>query len=147
MSTRQKFGVYLPKDLLDELEKVMSDAGIESRSKLVQEAIRMFLIEQRWKLAGKVAGVIGLVYDHTVKSVDDMLTDIQHRYLDVVIAALHVHLDPVKCMLIIVVRGDTNRIKSLYGELMRVDGVLLIRPVLLSAEDGSSMRGTGITSA
>ncbi len=147
MSTRQKFGVYLPKDLLDELEKVMSDAGIESRSKLVQEAIRMFLIEQRWKLAGKVAGVIGLVYDHTVKSVDDMLTDIQHRYLDVVIAALHVHLDPVKCMLIIVVRGDTNRIKSLYGELMRVDGVLLIRPVLLSAEDGSSMRETGITSA
>ncbi len=143
MSTRQKFGVYLPKDLLDELEKVMSDAGIESRSKLVQEAIRMFLIEQRWKLAGKVAGVIGLVYDHTVKSVDDMLTDIQHRYLDVVIAALHVHLDPVKCMLIIVVRGDTNRIKSLYGELMRVDGVLLIRPVLLSAEDGSSMREQG----
>jgi len=134
LSTRQKFGIYIPKDLLDELEKVMSDTGIESRSKLVQEALRMFLVEQRWKLAGKATGVIGLIYDHSVGNVDERLTDIQHKYLDIVVAALHIHLDLLRCMLLIVVRGDTARIKNLYSELMRVDGVLLIRPLLLSAE-------------
>ncbi len=129
-----RFGIYLPKDLLEELEKIMSDINIKSKSKLVQEALRMFIVEQKWRLAGKATGVIGLVYDHTVHEVDEKVTDVQHKYLDVVVAALHVHLDPVRCMLLIVVRGDTSKIKELYKELMGIDGVLLIRPLLLATE-------------
>ncbi len=134
MSSGSKFGVYIPKDLLEELEKVMSDINIKSKSKLVQEALRMFIVEQKWRLAGRAVGVLGLVYDHTIHEVDEKVTDIQHKYLDIVVAALHVHLDPIRCMLLIVVRGDTNRIKDLYRELMGIDGILLIRPLLLASE-------------
>jgi len=134
LSSGSRFGIYLPKDLLEELEKIMSDTNIKSKSRLVQEALRMFVVEQRWRLAGRAAGVLGLVYDHTVHEVDEKVTDIQHKYLDIVVAALHVHLDPVRCMLLIVVRGDTTRIKDLYRELMGIDGVLLVRPLLLATD-------------
>ena len=128
-----KFGVYLPEDLLKELEECMKSIGIYSKSKVVQEALRLFIAEHRWRTRGYVAGVIGVLYNHNADHVDEELTDIQHRFLDVIISALHIHLDRERCMLIIAVRGDTERIKELMNEIASVKGVLLTRPLLLEA--------------
>lgn len=126
-----KFGVYLPEDLARELEECMDIIGIKSKSKIIQEALRLFIIEHRWKAAGKASGIIGIIYDHEVKGVDELLTDIQHDYLDVIITTMHVHLDKRKCMLAIIVKGDTNKIKELLSNIMKIKGVLVARPMLL----------------
>ena len=126
-----KFGVYLPEDLARELEECMDITGIKSKSKIIQEALRLFIIEHRWKAVGKASGIIGIIYDHEVKGVDELLTDIQHDYLDVIITTIHVHLDKRKCMLAIIVKGDTNRIKELLNNIMKIKGVLVARPMLL----------------
>ncbi len=129
--SKTKFGVYVPDELLRDLELCMKTTGIKSKSKLVQEALRLFIAEHRWKLAGKAVGIIGVVYNHDVGHVDEELTDLQHEFLDVIVSTVHVHLDKEKCMLAIIVRGDTNRIKNLLNEIMKLRGVLIARPLLL----------------
>ena len=128
-----RFGIYLPGELAEELEKIMRERGIRNRSRIVQEAIRMFVNEHKWRKHGRVCGVIGVVYNHEVSGVDEKLTDIQHEFLDTIVSTLHVHLDREKCLLAIVVRGESDRVKKLIGLLEGIKGVLLTRTMLLEA--------------
>ncbi|MET1160114.1 MAG: CopG family ribbon-helix-helix protein [Thermoprotei archaeon] len=134
MSRPVKFGVYLPEELASELEELSRNLGIKSKSRIVQEALRLFITEHRWRTRGSVCGAIGVLYNHEIKGVDEKLTDIQHKYLDVIIATVHVHLDPEKCMLLIVTRGSSDRVRDLVRDISGIRGVLLTRTVLLESE-------------
>lgn len=131
----KKFGVYIPEDLSKEIEDCMKVLGLKSKSKLVQEALRSFILEHRWRIKGRVAGIIGVVYNHEVKGVDEELTDIQHNFLDIINSALHIHLDRERCMLVIVVRGSSEKIKDLLNRIVGTRGVLIARPMLLAPEE------------
>lgn len=131
MSKPRKFGVYIPEELAGDLEKCMRVTGIRSRSAVVREALRLFVAEHAWEAAGRAAGVIGVLYDHGVKGVDEELTDIQHRYLDEIVATVHVHLTERECMLAIIVRGEVPRLRQLVSRIESVKGVMLVRPMIL----------------
>ncbi|ADM27075.1 transcriptional regulator NikR, CopG family [Ignisphaera aggregans DSM 17230] len=130
-----KFGVYIPEDIAMELEDIMKSMGIDNKSKVIQEALRVFVLENKWYFTKSVAGSIAILYNHDVDEVDEKLTDIQHEYIDIIKASMHVHLDEKKCMLLIAVKGESSKIKELIGKLHTIRGVLLIRHVLLSLED------------
>jgi len=129
-----RFGVYIPDDLARELDRIMRELGVKNRSKIVQEALRMYVNEYQWRRHGRVCGVLGVVYNHEVKGVDEKLTDIQHDFLDVIISTLHIHLDREKCMLAIAVRGESERVKKLINLIEGIRGVLLTKTMLLEAE-------------
>jgi len=129
-----RFGVYVPEDLLSKLDQCARSLGIGSRSRLVQEALRLLVSEYGWRGSGRSTGIIGVVYNHEVEGVDEALTDVQHGFLDVIVAVLHVHLDREKCLLAIVVKGDSSRIKRLLSKLLGLKGVLTARPLLLEAQ-------------
>lgn len=130
----KKFGIYLPTDLANELDRCMRLLGFRSKSRLFQEALRLFIAEHRWELTGNAVGIIGVVYDHSVKHADEQLTHVQHDFIDIIVSTMHVHLDKKKCMLIIAIRGNTARIKELIRKITEVRGVLVTRPVLLASE-------------
>ena len=130
----RKFGVYLTDELYEKLQEYMDKLGIRSKSKLLQEALRLFIVEHQWKLGGNVVGLIGIVYDHEYPDVDNRLTDVQHRYISLIVSTVHIHLDKRKCMLAIIVRGDAEKIRKLLNDLMNIRGVLLTRQILLPVE-------------
>jgi len=129
-----RFGVYIPADVLNELDFVMQKLGVKSRSRIVQEALRLFINEYKWRFSQKVHGIIGVVYDHNVSGVDDELTDIQHEYLENIISTIHIHLTRDKCMLIIVMKSEGDRLYELVSRLINTRGVLLVRPMVLEVE-------------
>ncbi len=130
-----KFGVYIPKELANDLERFMKALGISSKSALVREALKLFIIEHEWKVAKEAVGIVGVIYNHEVRGVDEELTNIQHDFLDIIVSTLHVHLSKEKCMLAIAVRGDAEKIKHLIGRLSIVKGVEITRPLLLAVEE------------
>jgi len=130
----QRFGIYIPRELLRELEEIMRAIGARSKSKVIQEALRTFIAEQKWKTAGKAVGIIGVVYNHDVDDIDAKLTDIQHQFLDIIVSTLHVHLDRERCLLAIVVKGDASRVRDLYNTILGLDGVISARPMLLAID-------------
>ena len=133
--TRLKSGIYIPEELLTRAEKLMKQLNIKSRSKLVQEALKLFISENMWRLKGRAAGVIGVVYRHEVKNIDKQLTEIQHEHLNIIPSALHIHLDKERCMLIIAVRGPVNEISKMIGKIYNLKGVEVVRPLLLASEE------------
>ncbi|MEZ0393690.1 MAG: CopG family ribbon-helix-helix protein [Desulfurococcaceae archaeon] len=126
-----RVGVYIPAELADSLEEIVRGEGLPSISRAVQEALRLYVAERSWRAGGEVVGAIGLVYDHEVAGADEALTDVQHRYLDVIASTVHVHLDERNCLLVIVVRGDAGRVRSLLGDVEGIRGVKAARLMIL----------------
>jgi CopG family nickel-responsive transcriptional regulator len=127
-----KFGIYLQKELIKEIDEIMMSSSIRNRSKLIQEALRLFIVENRWVTSAEVVGSISILYDHSITNIDEMLTDIQHIFRDVVISSMHVHLDENRCMLVIAVKGSSQRVKEFLDKVRMLKGTLIVRHTLLS---------------
>ncbi|MCC6046766.1 MAG: CopG family ribbon-helix-helix protein [Desulfurococcaceae archaeon] len=129
-----KFGVYLDEELCLELKRLVEGGGYRVRSRIIQEALRLYMAESLWReVGGYVVGSLNVLYNHEVEGVDARLTDVQHEYADVVVSALHVHLDPRTCLLVIAVRGTSERVRELVKNLEKISGVLLVRPIVVLA--------------
>ncbi|MEM2021996.1 MAG: CopG family transcriptional regulator, partial [Zestosphaera sp.] len=81
-----KFGVYIPEELMYDLKNCMKALGVDNKSLVIREALRLFITEHKWRVGGLILGAIGVVYDHEVNETDVQLTDIQHEYLSEIIS-------------------------------------------------------------
>lgn len=123
-----KTGVAIPEEVMKEFEDLARTLGYGSRSRAFQDAVQLFIATNRWvESKGYVAGCIVVIYDHEEHGVEDSLTNIQHSYLKIVSAAMHVHLSNTKCMLIIALKGDVETVRKLYSELSKVRGITHIQ--------------------
>jgi len=126
-----RVGVYIPKDLAEKLTEIMKDLGVDTISRVVQESVRLFIAEHSWRIGGEVVGAVGVLYDHEVDHVDEELTDVQHRFLPIVVSSIHVHLDEKNCLLVVIVKGSSNSIKELVNSIEKIKGVKLVRLMLM----------------
>jgi len=104
METVSRFSISLDKQLLRELDRMCREKGYNNRSL-------------------EIAGSITLVYDHHKHHLQELLTDLQHEHRDVIISALHCHLDHDNCLEVLAVRGKAADIKKLADELIAAKGV------------------------
>ncbi len=119
-----RFSVSLNKRLLQELDHMCREKGYDNRSLAIADMVRAHLVEHRQQMGkGEIAGSITLVYDHHKHHLQDLLTDLQHEHREVIISALHCHLDHDNCLEILAVRGKAADIKRLADELIAARGV------------------------
>src|SRR5262249_43091290 len=74
-----------------------------------------------------------LIYDHHAGRVAERLTELQHLHLNRVVTTTHVHLDPRRCLEVILLRGSAKLIRELADTLIGTKGVETGRLVLASA--------------
>ena len=127
----ERISFSTPPALLKQFDDSLRTLGYEDRSKALQIAMRNFITEYAWKReAGKSGGgAILLAYDHSSHGLQETLTDIQHRFRSVVNSTTHIHLDETRCMEIISVRGQIDRIQGLAKDIMKKRGVTQLRAV------------------
>jgi len=125
-----RISVSIPPDLLEKFDLTMRRMGIRDRSKAIQTAMRSFITEFEFGQAeGEGAGAIIILFDHTVRGLEDALTDIQHDHRDVISSTMHVHLDERNCLEILAVKGKAELIKNLSQKISGVRGVKQIKLV------------------
>jgi len=125
-------GISLPEELVKELESLIDVLGYRSRSKAIADAIQLFIGSHRWQgMKGEVAGALVILFDHTQGHVEDQVTDIQHDFLDVISATMHIHLSGRYCLEIVGVRGDVTKIKELYSKLAKLRGIKSLQVLLI----------------
>lgn len=129
-----RIGVSLPKNLLDEFDRVIAIRGYSSRSEAIRDAIRAYLLEYKWleKEQGTVVGAVSLVYDHTAKGINDAIVETQHEFCSYINATVHLHLGSEQCLEIILVKGDIAEIRKLIDKLTSLRGVLNVKFVTAS---------------
>lgn len=129
MVDMDRISISLPTKLLGEFDEIITDRGYASRSEAIRDSIRDYIIKHKWihSLEGERAGTISVIYDHHASDVMEKLTTIQHDYLDLIVATLHMHLDHDHCMEIILVKGDASVIKELTDKLTSQKGVKQVK--------------------
>ena len=131
-----KTGVTLDEEVLEKLNRFMDVMGYTNRSRVINEALNIYIVERSALLEkGSAVGILAIIYDHHASNIEHEMTHIQHDYLDIIISTLHVHLDKVNCLQVIVVRGKISKIKSLIVHLEHQRGIKILRHILSRIED------------
>ena len=119
-----RFSVAMSGDLLSQLDEMTKTNGYASRSHAIAASVRNSLVEH-YSHMGKheIAGTVTLVYDHHTRNIKALLTAIQHDHGDLIIAAMHVHLDHHNCMEVLAVRGRADAVKTVADKLIAAKGV------------------------
>ena len=79
-------------------------------------------------------GTVTLIYDHDARLLPEKLTDIQHDHHEVIISALHAHLDQNSCLEVVVLRGKSRAVQQLADRLISTKGVQHGRLVMSAPE-------------
>jgi CopG family nickel-responsive transcriptional regulator len=123
-----------PPDLLEEFDQTTKVMGYKSRSKAIQDVMKALVVQHKWMSdeKGTRVGVLVVVYNHHMRNLQEMLTEIQHEYRDIICSSMHLHLDEQMCLEAIAVRGKVNQIRQLSNKLGSKRGVQYVRPTILS---------------
>lgn len=124
MTDLVRFGVSIPEDLLDKFDELISSKGYTNRSEAIRDLIRDRLVEDQWsESATEVVGTVTVVYNHEQSDLAQKLTSIQHQKHDLIISALHIHLDAHNCLEVLVMKGTSDHVRKAGEELISTRGV------------------------
>ena len=115
----------LPSDLLGQLDAMIAERGLPSRSQLIAELIRHALAEHE-ALArpnGILAGTITLVYGGDRGAVRQQLAQTQADFLKEIISSQHIFLEGDQSLEVLLVQGPAERLEALRDALRALRGV------------------------
>ena len=122
--TVSRFSISMPGRLVEQLDTLVKAKGYANRSQAVADMVRDRLVEYHSHLGTQeIAGTITLVYDHHKHHIQALLTDIQHDHGELIISALHVHLDHQNCLEVLAVRGRADAVMAAADQLIAAKGV------------------------
>ena len=111
--------------LLKAFDRVIGRRGYKTRSEAIRDLVRQELVRSQWEAGTEeVAATLTLVYDHTSHDLTHHLTQTQHRHLDAIQSALHLHLNERYCLEVIVLRGKPAQVRKIADSLISTRGVV-----------------------
>jgi CopG family nickel-responsive transcriptional regulator len=134
MSKITRIGVTIPLELLKDFDEIINKMGYESRSKAIQDAVRLYVSERKWiKDENTIqTGIILMVYDHDVKGLESELTETQHEHASLITSTLHIHISERDCLEAIAVKGKASEIHHLSDELTTRRGVKILKTTIVT---------------
>jgi CopG family nickel-responsive transcriptional regulator len=133
-STLARLSVSLPAELLDELDAMVAERELPSRSQMIAELIRHALAEHSEITPGAVlAGTITLIYRADRGQTRQALALTQTAYLKEVISSQHVFLEDDQSLEVLLVQGPSERLNALCDDLRKIRGVKQLKLVTTRA--------------
>lgn len=124
-----RLSMSLPSELYHQLDVMVKERGLPSRSQLIAELIRNALADHGEQIHpdALLAGTISLVYRASSGRVREALVQTQHAYLKETISAQHVFLEDDQSLEVLLVQGPAARLRDLCDALRKVRGVQQLR--------------------
>lgn len=130
-----RLSMSLPAELFRQLDMMVEERGLPSRSQLIAELIRHALAEHEalTRPEDMLAGTITLVYRGNRGRVRQQLAETQVDYLKEVISSQHVFLEDDQSLEVLLVQGPAVRLKELCDALRSIRGVNQLQLVTTTA--------------
>lgn len=124
-STLARLSMSLPADLSRDLDKMVEERGLPTRSQLIAELIRNELAEHGAEAHPQalLAGTITLVYRGDMGRTRHQLAQTQSDYLKEVISSQHIFLEDDQSLEVLLVQGPATQLRDLCDALRKVRGV------------------------
>jgi Predicted transcriptional regulators containing the CopG/Arc/MetJ DNA-binding domain and a metal-binding domain len=126
-------GVTFPEDLLQDFDGITKNMGYHSRSKAIQDVIRLFVTERSWMQKddnAKHSGVILAVYEYDAHGLDAELTESKYNHKSIVTSSMLIHVNDKECLDVIAIRGEVSEVKDLSDELATMRGVKKVKTIM-----------------
>ena len=119
-----RLSMSLPADLFRQLDVMVEERGLPSRSQLIAELIRHALAEHEalTRPENMLAGTVTIVYAGSGGRVRQQLAETQSDYLKEVISSQHVFLEQDQSLEVLLVQGPAVRLKQLCDALRTIRG-------------------------
>jgi CopG family nickel-responsive transcriptional regulator len=129
-----RFSVSLPPTLVDDFDEAWKSMDYENRSKAAHDAFRAFITENKWTIeeGEEIVGTVTLLYYLDKPGLLTHIVEAQHKFENVVLSSMHLHLTKNKCMEIIAVSGKASHVKRLSQELMTKKGVKQLKLTVMA---------------
>jgi len=135
MAHLTRTGIAIDSDLLARFDRFIARQGYTNRSEAFRDLIRDRLVSAAVESPeAAVVGTVTLIYDHHSRLLPGRLMDLQHRHHELIIATTHAHLDHHTCLEVLVVKGDSRRVRKLADALIGARGVRHGRLVMSSPQ-------------
>lgn len=130
-----RLSMSLPAELFRQLDTMVEERGLPSRSQLIGELIRHALAEHEATTRPEemLAGTITLVYRGDQGRVRHQLAQRQAEYLKEVISSQHVFLEDDQSLEVLLVQGPAARLNDLCDVLRAIRGVHQLQLVTTTA--------------
>jgi len=147
-----RLSMSLPAELFRQLDVMVEERGLPSRSQLIAELIRHALAEHEalTRPEAMLAGTITLVYRGDRGRVRQQLAQTQADYLKEVISSQHVFLEDDQSLEVLLVQGPAMRLKELCDALRSIRSVHQLQLVTTTAllpplheQDGRASNDSG----
>jgi CopG family transcriptional regulator, nickel-responsive regulator len=124
MSDLERCSITIPKELSVAFDARNRRKGYGNRSEAIRDLIRDSLVKEEWgDPDAHVAATVTIIYDHHTRTLTDRITQVQHDHGDIIVSALHVHLDHHNCLEVIILRGIARNVQILANKLGSIKGV------------------------
>ena len=130
-----RLSMSLPADLFRQLDLMVEERALPSRSQLIAELIRHALAEHEalTRPEAMLAGTVTIVYAGGAGRVRQQLAETQSEYLKEVISSQHVFLEQDQSLEVLLVQGPAVRLKQLCDALRTIRGVQQLQLVTTTA--------------
>lgn len=120
-----RLSMSLPAELFRQLDVMVEERGLPSRSQLIAELIRHALAEHEalTRPDEMLAGTVTIVYRGDRGRVRQQLAQTQTDYLKEVISSQHVFLEDDQSLEVLLVQGPAVRLKEMCDALRGIRGV------------------------
>jgi CopG family nickel-responsive transcriptional regulator len=121
----ERVGVSFEPELLNKFDILIKKRGYTNRSEAIRDLIRKEIIESGVKEEeeSEVIGTLTIIYDHDIGNVTDKLLHLQHHHHKEITFTTHIHVDDRMCLEIVVIRGQSSRIKKFAENVKALKGV------------------------
>jgi CopG family nickel-responsive transcriptional regulator len=121
----ERFTISLDESLAASFDALIQARGYANRSEAVRDMLRRELEADRLASdqAPHCVASLSYVYNHHERRLAERLTDLQHRAHDLVVSAMHVHLDHEHCLETLILRGATLDVRGFADRLAAERGV------------------------
>jgi CopG family nickel-responsive transcriptional regulator len=129
-----RLSISLRPELVVQLDAMMAERGLPSRSQVIAELIRHELADfESRQVDPVIAGTITLIYRAESGRVRHALAQTQSAYLMEVISSQHVFLEDDQSLEVLLVQGPAARLRQLCDDLRRIRSVQQIKLVTTTA--------------
>lgn len=115
----------IDESLAKDFDELIRDRGYSSRSEAMRDLLRRDIEAHRQRRtdAAYCVASFSYVYNHHERKLAERLAEAQHRHHNLVVSAMHVHLDHENCLETVVLKGPAKDVRALADRTQAERGV------------------------
>ena len=139
----ERITMSIDEKLAAEFDALIAKRGYTSRSEAMRDLMRREVEANRvaYEARSHCVANLSYIYNHHERELAERLTGAQHAHHELVVSAMHVHLDHDHCLESVILKGPTAAVRGFASAIIAERGVRHGQVNLVTVDVGDTHAG------